>query len=381
MAQNHDRLTPTELERIYARRIKSDFLGDLAPSNSPTALLIGGQPGSGKSYALAQARTQMAASAGAAVVLSGDELREYHPYWRANALTDPQAAARTQEDVGKWYARLTNDAVAQRVNIAFETAMRHARPVLVLAEQLRARGYMIVATIVAAGKEQSRLATMARFDVARTTGDVPRFVPAVYHDDAYARVRDTIGQLEAAHAVDVLRIITRDGANVYRNQLRNGAWEHPAKAVELLDAARERRPTARELADNALRWQTLTQRLAVDPTVARDVAAQTVAWRNEATARAEHDPDARQYLTWGREAEAFRTMNHQQFLREFPHQEQVVRRFRQAVDLFESEYGNPADRERTIADTRARLADRIAEGRYATKARAPERSREEDHTR
>jgi len=49
MAQNHDRLTPTELERIYARRIKADFLGDLAPSNSPTALLIGGQPGSGKS--------------------------------------------------------------------------------------------------------------------------------------------------------------------------------------------------------------------------------------------------------------------------------------------------------------------------------------------
>lgn len=381
MAQPRDRLTPTELERIYARRIKPDFLGHLAPSNSPTALLIGGQPGSGKSYALAQARTQMAASAGAAAVLSGDELREYHPYWRANALTDPQAAARTQEDVGKWYARLTNDAVAQRVNIAFETAMRHAKAVLVLAEQLRARGYVIVATIVATDKEQSRLATMARFDVARTVGDVPRFVPAAYHDDAYARVRDTIGQLEATHAVDVLRIIMRDGASVYRNQLSDGAWEHPAKAVELLDAARERRPTARELADNALRWQTLTQRLAIEATVAREVAAQTVAWRNEATARAEHDPDARQYLTWGREAEAFRTMNHQQFLREFPHQEQVVRRFRQAVDLFESEYGNPADRERTIADTRARLADRIAEGRYSTKERVPERSREEDFTR
>jgi Zeta toxin len=381
MAQERDRLTPAELERIYARRIKPDFLGDLAPSSSPTALLIGGQPGSGKSYALAQARAQLAAAAGAAVILSGDELREYHPFWRANALNDPQAAARTQDDAGKWYARLTNDAIAQRVNIAFETSMRRPDAVLALADRLRSQGYIVFATIVAADKDQSRLATVTRFDVARTTGDVPRFVPAAYHDDAYGRLRDTVGQLEGTRAVDELRIITRAGAGVYRNALRQGAWERPAKAVELLDAARERPLTARELADNALRWQTLVQRLANDPTVARDVAGQVVAWRNDATARAERDPDARQFLAWGREAEAFRTMNHQQFLREFPQHQQVVHRFRQAVDHFENEYGNPADRDRAIADTRSRLAERIAEGRSSTKKLAQEKTRDDDRTR
>jgi hypothetical protein len=253
--------------------------------------------------------------------------------------------------------------------------------VLVLAGQLRASGYTTIATIVAADKEQSRLATMTRFDVARTVGDVPRFVPAAYHDDAYDRVRDTLGQIEAARAVDVLRIITRAGASVYRNQLEQGQWQRPAKAVILLDAARERPFTARELANTALRWQTLVQRLSTEPAAAREVVAQAVAWRNEATTRAEHDPDARQYLAWGREAEAFRTMTHQQFLREFPHHEHVVSRFRQAVDYFESEYGDRSDRERTIADTRARLAERIAEGRYAAKDRARVKSREDDHTR
>ena len=381
MAQDRERLTPAELERIYARRIKPDFLGDLAPSSSPTALLIGGQPGAGKSYALAQARAQMAGAAGAAVVLSGDELREYHPYWRANARTDPLAAARTQNDAGKWYASLTNDAIAQRVNIAFETSMRRADAVLALAGRLRGQGYAVVATIVAADKDQSRMATATRFDVARTTGDVPRFVPAAYHDDAYVRVRDTVGQLEAARAVDVLRIITRNGAGVYRNDLKDGAWQRPAKAVELLDAARERPLTARELADNALRWQTLVQRLANDPAVPRDVAAQVVAWRNDATARVERDPDAKQLFAWGREAEAFRTMNHQQFLREFPHHEQVVNRFRQAVDHFESEYGKPVDRERAIADTRARLAERIAEGRAGGKPLTQEKQRDDGRTR
>lgn len=379
MAQHSDRLTPSELDHIYLRRIVPDLLGDAAISPSPTALLIGGQPGAGKSYALAQARAHLAGAAGQAVVLSGDELREYHPYWRANARTDPLAAERTQYDTGQWYARLTNDAISRRVNIAFETSMRRPEAVLALANQLRANGYRTIATIVATDRDESRLATLTRFDVGRTEGDVPRFVPATYHEDAFVRLRDTVAQLEATRAVDALCLITRGGSTAYRNQLEGNAWEHAPKARDVLDALRERRLTARELANSASRWQTLVQRLGADPSLPREVTAQAVAWRNEATARAERDPDARQYLTWGREAEAFRTMNHQQFLREFPHHEHVVSRFRLAVDHFEAEFGNRGDRDRTIANTRERLAERIAEGRYAPKQRV--KSRDDGYTR
>lgn len=379
MTQHADRLTPIELDHIYLRRIRPDLLGNAATSPSPTALLIGGQPGAGKSYALAQARANLAGAAGPAVVLAGDELREYHPYWRANARTDPLAAERTQHDAGQWYARLTNEAISRRVNIAFETSMRRPEAVLALASQLRANGYTTVATIIATDRDESRIATLTRFDVGRTEGDVPRFVPAAYHEDAFVRVRDTVAQLEATRAVDALCLIRRDGSTAYRNQLEGNTWERAPKARDVLDALRERRLTARELANSALRWQTLVQRLSADPSLPREVAAQAVAWRNEATSRAERDPDARQYLTWGREAEAFRTMNHQQFLREFPHHEHVVGRFRLAVDHFEAEFSNRADRDRTIANTRERLAERIAEGRYAPKQRA--KSRDDDYTR
>jgi hypothetical protein len=190
-----------------------------------------------------------------------------------------------------------------------------------------------------------------------------------------------VAQLEATRAVDALRLITRGGSTAYRNQLEHGAWERPTKAVDALDALRERPLTARELANSALRWQTLVQRLGADPSLPREVTAQAVAWRNEATARAEHDPDARQYLAWGREAEAFRRMNHQQFLREFPHHEHVVGRFRLAVDHFEAEFGSRADRDRTIADTKERFATRISEGRYAPKQQRTTTRGEDDHTR
>lgn len=370
MAQHPERLAAGELDAIYLRRIRPDLLGRAPASASPIALVIGGQPGAGKSFALAHARSQLQDSAGSAVVISVDELREYHPYWRAYARSDPLAAERTQHDAGLWYARLTNDAIAQRVDVAFETSMRRPEPVLALAGRLRADGYLTVATIVATDRDQSRLATLARFDVARTEGDVPRFVPAAYHDATFSSLRDTLAALEASRAADELRLITRAGAGVYRNQLQNGSWQRPAKAVEALDAARERPLTARELANRALCWQTLVQRLGADPTTGGEVVAQAVAWRNEATERAERDPDARQYLAWGREAEAFRTMSPQQFLRKFPHHEQTVHRFRLAIDHFEAEFANRADREGTIAETRARFAERIAEGRYADRLRS-----------
>lgn len=370
MTRHPERLAESELDAIYLRRIRPDLLGRAPASASPVALVIGGQPGAGKSFALAHARSQLQDSAGSAVVISGDELREYHPYWRAHARTDPLAAERTQHDAGLWYARLTGDVIAQRANVAFETSMRRPEPVLALAGKLRAGGYLTVATIVATDRDQSRLATLARFDVAQTEGDVPRFVPATYHDAAFASLRDTLAALEASRATDELLLITRTGAGVYRNQLRNGSWEHPAKAAEALDAVRDRPLTARELANRALCWQTLVQRLGADPATGREVVAQAVAWRNEATEHAERDPDARRYLAWGREAEAFRTLGHHQFLKEFPQHEQVVNRFRLAIDHFEAEFANRDDRERTISETRARFAERIAEGRYAAKVRS-----------
>src|SRR5512145_629362 len=121
MALQRDRLSEAEVDRIYSRRIRPDLLDDVPRSSSPVAVLVGGQPGAGKSFALAQVRANLASTVGAAVTISGDEVREYHPYWRSHARLDAQAAERTQADAGAWYARLTNDGIAQGANLLFET--------------------------------------------------------------------------------------------------------------------------------------------------------------------------------------------------------------------------------------------------------------------
>ena len=114
------------------------------------------------------------------------------------------------------------------------------------------------------------------------------------------------------------------------------------------------------------------QRLASDPSVPREVAAQVVAWRNEATQRAERDPDAQRLLQWGREAEAFRTMNRHQFAREFPQHAKLADRLQAAINYAEGNFGHAVDRERFIEQARDRIAERIAEGRSAV-SHAPEK--------
>jgi hypothetical protein len=196
------------------------------------------------------------------------------------------------------------------------------------------------------------------------------------HEAAYEGVRDSLVRIEAEVAVDRIQVIVADGRQLYANEADGQRWIRPPQAARVLDDFRNRQLTARELADSALRWQTLVQRLASDASVPREVASQAITWRDDAVQRAEADPQAPRMLAWGREAEAFRTMNRRQFLSEFPQYAKPVERMDEALRFAERNFEQAADRERFIALTRERLATRIAEGRYAgPQPLAPQRGR------
>lgn len=369
MAQALDRLADAEADRIYTRRIRPDLLDGVAASPSPTAIVVGGQPGAGKSVALAQVRAHLTSTVGPAVTIAADELREYHPYWRSSARIDAEAALKTQPDAGRWFARLTNEALAKQANVIFETSMRQPEAVVQLASRLRGDGYQVSAVVLTTERDLSRQAVITRYDVARTVGDVPRFVAGGLHDQAFDKLRDTVSRLESERAVDRIQLVTRDGRQLYSNQLHSGHWLQEPKALATLDDFRERGRTARELADSALRWQTLVQRVANDPSVPREVAGQVIAWRNEATAIAERDPDAKQLLQWGREAEAFKTMSRHQFVREFPRLGKAADRLDEAMNYAEANFPHQVDRQNFVAQAREKIAERIAEGRIGERSR------------
>ena len=103
------------------------------------------------------------------------------------------------------------------------------------------------------------------------------------------------------------------------------------------------------------------------------MASLAAAWTQEATARAAEDPEAERLVRWGKEAEAFRTLPRAQFEREFPQHGKALERLDEAIRFAGENIALDEDRERFVAQSRARIAERIAEGRYTTAERIRER--------
>ena len=68
-------------------------------------------------------------------------------------------------------------------------------------------------------------------------------------------------------------------------------------------------------------------------------------------------------------------MNRYQFLREFPQHAKAVERLDEAISYAESTFEHESDRERFVVQTRERLAERIAEGRFASPDRTQVKER------
>lgn len=354
---------------IYATQIRPALLDNVSPAESPLAVVVGAQPGGGSRLAAERIRKHLSPSA-PLVIVSSDALRAFHP--DARTAEPGPAADQVHRDVAAWYRQLTGDAIAKRASLILSTTAHDQPALLAWIDRFSAAGYDTSAVFIATDKDTSRQINVARYDLARGFGVVAPFIDAQQHDRAYSRVMDALAAIEGARSVRQLQVVTPDGRPLFANRLTpEGRWATDPLATAALNDYRERARSPQELADSALRWQTLAHRLAADATVPRDIASQVMRWRNDAWQKAEQRPESQQRLAWGREAEAFRVMEPTTFVNEFPHLAKAAQRIEEAMKYASETYANPSDRERFIQQTRQRLVERIAEGKMATVAQEP----------
>lgn len=371
-----------ELRRLYDRCVAPDLLASAQAAEQPVAMLVAGQPGAGVSYAAVQLRKQLIETVATAAHVSMDRLRAYHPAWAVGGDIAPVLAARIASDCKTWFDRLVEEVQKSRLNLVAEIETVNVKALPKLASELRHNGYVVQAVFVATSREESRLAMMARYEMHRRAGLAVEQPSVQNHELAFANIRALLGAMEHRRAVDGLRVIGQDGAQIYESRVVDGDINRLPRAQETLDVLLDKPRSPRELVQFAMRWETLVQRLANDPSVPRDVASQTLSWRNEAVARCERDSAAAQMLQWAREAGAFRAMNRFDFEKEFPHHARAVSSLGLAVVEAEKYGGEEA--ERLLFHARENIAQRIERGdmaRIAAREKAQEQKAKELPTR
>ena len=168
-------------ESIYAAQIAARYLPRSKPQEHPTAVITGGQPGSGKSSLTAIALSQFRDSG--YVLVDADKLRPFHPDYRRLMLTDDRNAAnRTHADCGPWANRLLHDGVQGRRNIIIDQTSRDPEALAKMTAGLRQAGYRIELHVMAVPTAVSEQRIHERYEGQKEASGFGRFSTQDKHD-------------------------------------------------------------------------------------------------------------------------------------------------------------------------------------------------------
>lgn len=220
----------------------------VAPSAQSTFVLVGGQPGAGKTESLAAAQLRVPA----ALSVNGDALRLYHPEYAEVMATDPlRMPAVTQQAANAWVHMSLDYLRERRASVLMETTLRDPKAVQRTLSHFLDAGYEVQLQLIAVPETVSRLGTLERYlgQVAREGSG--RWAPSAVHDAAYARAPETITAVLNDGLVDRV-IVQQRGDLTLLDAVVTPGDSHAVRNV--LDALRDGRSVSRMTPGQAGEW-------------------------------------------------------------------------------------------------------------------------------
>eukprot|EP01032_Pedospumella_encystans_P019615 gene19615-22307_t len=253
-------LTTAKHAAIY-RKIEAHHFSGTTPQDSPKVIILGGQPGAGKSGLLEASKQDFP---GCNVVsINGDELRYYHPQYREIQKADERHFAElTDPHARQWTKQLFDRAIETRRNILFEGTMREAGPITQTMARLHASGYQIIARIIAVSEHDSVAGIFRRYEEQKAAKGFGRWSNIKAHNDAYVGVPVTVGRIEDQCFSDRVEVYNRRGGLLYTNILVDGSWSQSAQGAVVIQAERNRCPTLDEARQRESEWSTILTMMA-----------------------------------------------------------------------------------------------------------------------
>ncbi len=366
-------LNENDLHRLYHSLEVADITRT-ARQDTPTAIMLGGQPGSGKT-GLSGVALQELAARGGAVVIDADRMREYNPDYRRLAASDPEHAADlTHPTAAQWANQLRERAIFERRNLIVDGTMRDPEDVARVARQLKEAGYTVDARVMAVPGDVSFAHARLRYEALDNEAQAGRVVNQAQHDQAYVGIPKSLERLEAEKLVDEITIYDTGRRVVYQNTLERGQWESFPQAAQTLVAVRERGRTRDERADYVDALATIEAQTATRNSVSPGRGPQDRAeWAAKAEAARQDLSEFERSLAYAR-AKAFDAGPSAQRLAQHP---ELDGAYKQLADLRDHwSHETPfAERDRQYSAAVASLSEQLHRGEVPKGDVGPEDSR------
>jgi hypothetical protein len=230
-----DLLEEPVAEAIFEHAIRAALLSGRTPKEQPVAILIGGQPGAGKSVAQATVLEQLGRTD--AVGVDVDDLRAFHPRYLSAAMADDRAAAAiTQADAQRWARMLLRSARAARLDVVLSTTLRDPATSADQVDVFKRAGYRVEVLFMAVDLARSGLGALQRYVAQRRDIGYGRYVAPDVQRAVYEGMLATADRIDSDSTVVRAHVFRRGGVRVYSNEVREGQWWRPAglrKAIEI----------------------------------------------------------------------------------------------------------------------------------------------------
>lgn len=252
MDEAHFRLSPEKQAAIYGKIEQRHFRGT-SPVDHPRAIILGGQPGAGKSALLEVSKQEFADRN--VVVINGDELRYYHPRYREIQRTEERRFAElTDPHVRPWTKQLFDRTIETGRHVVFEGTMREVGPITETMRRLRTLGYSIEVRVIAVNERDSLAGIHLRYEEQKATKGWGRWSNMQAHNAAYQGMLTTLEYIETYKLADHVRVYDRKGSVLYANELQGDDWRIRPDAREVVQTERDRPPTPDERRQQESVW-------------------------------------------------------------------------------------------------------------------------------
>lgn len=197
-----------EFRRRLAREIqKATFPAEVGPSDTPQAILLGGQSGAGKTTLHKVFRQKLGNNV---IVINGDEFRSSHPRF---ARLQHAFGDKSVDYTAPWAGHMT-EAVIERLsrigyNLIIEGTLRTAEVPMETATLLRGRGYGVSLALMAVKPEISLVSCQIRYEEMRILGTTPRATDPAHHNKIIDQIVDNLAVLEESELFDGVFLYNR----------------------------------------------------------------------------------------------------------------------------------------------------------------------------